>query len=184
MRKTALALGVLGVALLALTKSASGSSLAGDGLMIVWLLTFAIYASLLRYVSTRYGIVFITALVGVLGTLMLIVGGLAIGAGGAIAHTTDTLAIGGMFFGEIVLLSALVAPLAFARAVRNSGVAVATSAVEYISIGVGVVFSVAVIHEHWQPLLGVAGAIMVASLALTFAPADLFSRAGRARPIA
>lgn len=184
-RKTALVLGVVGVALLALTKSANGASLAGDAIMIVWLGVFAVYASLLRYVSTRFGIRFITALVGVLGTLILVGAGIATGTAGAIAHVADRSGIGALFFSEIVLLSALIAPLTFAGAVRRSGVAVATSAAEYVAIAVGIVFSLAILHERWQPLLGLAGLVMLASLALTFAPADLFERfEGRPKPIA
>ncbi|MFN2459094.1 MAG: EamA family transporter [Candidatus Velthaea sp.] len=184
-RRAALAVGVAGVALLAATKAAAGSSLFGDAIMLVWLATFAAYASLLRYAALRYNIVFVTSLVGTLGTAVLVVGGLLTGTAGAAGHVADDPARGALFFGGIVVLSALVAPIAFAQAVRRSGVAVATSGAEYLAIAVGIVFSLAVLHEHWQPLLGVAGLLMLASLALTFAPADLFARfAGRVRPIA
>jgi len=169
-RRTALVVGVLGVALLALTRPSDGSSAIGDGLMVLWLLDFAVYAILVRGVSTRYGMVFISALVGSLGTLVLTALGIALGAGRGIAHVTDTPAIGAAFFGEIVVLSALVSPLTFNFAIRRAGVVVATSGAEYIVVGVGIIASLAFFHEHWQPLLGLAGALLLASLVLTFLP--------------
>ncbi|GAC1433818.1 MAG: hypothetical protein NVSMB5_27310 [Candidatus Velthaea sp.] len=173
-RCIALAIGVAGVGLLALTKASDGSSIAGDALMIAWLLNFAVYATLLRTVSARYGIVFITAMTGTLATLVLTIAGVALGAGGAIAHVYDSPLLGAAFFAEIVVLSAVISPLAFATSIRRTGVAIATSGAQYMAVGVGILSSLLVLHEHWQPLLPVAGALLLASLALTFAPAGLF----------
>jgi len=184
-RKVALGLGVCGVALLAFTKSGNGSSLHGDGLLVVWLGMFAIYSSVLHSVLTRYRLLFTIALSGVIGTLLVTIIGIAIGKGGAIAHVAQTSQVSWLFFAGVVVLSTLIAPITFAQAVRTAGVAVATSAAEYIAIGIGLGFSIAVLHETWQPLLTLAGLAMLASLALTFAPAHLFGGVeGERRPIA
>jgi len=184
-RKVALALGVCGVALLTFTKSGNGSSLYGDGLLVVWLGMFAIYSSVLHSVLTRYRLLFTMSLSGVIGTLLVTIVGIAIGKGGAIAHVAQTSQVSWLFFAGVVVLSTLIAPITFAQAVRTAGVAVATSAAEYIAIGIGLGFSIAVLHETWQPLLTLAGLAMLASLALTFAPAHLFGGVeGERRPIA
>ena len=173
-RKVALFLGVCGVALLAFTKSGNGASLLGDGLLIVWLGTFAVYSSVLRTVLTRYRLLFTMSLSGVIGTLLVTVIGIAVGKGGAIAHVTQTSLVSWLFFGGVIVLSTLISPVTFAQAVRTVGVAIATSAAEYIAIGIGLGFSLLVFHETWQPLLTIAGVAMLASLALTFAPAGIF----------
>lgn len=183
-RKVALALGVCGVALLAFTKSGNGASLLGDGLLVIWLGFFAVYSSVLRSMLTRYRLLFTMSLSGLIGTLLVSVIGIAIGKGGAIVHVTQTSAVSWYFFAEIIVLSTLIAPIAYAQAVRTAGVAIATSAAEYVAIAIGLGFSIAVLHETWQPLLTVAGITMLASLALTFAPAGLFGVEGERRPIA
>lgn len=175
-RKAALTVGFIGVALLALTKSGNGSSLAGDGVIIVWLISFAVYTTILRFITGRFGLVFVTAIVGTIGTALVTFVGVASGAGRAIAHVADSSSIGVLFFGGVVFLATFVAPPAFAQAVRRRGIAIATSGAEYTAIAVGIVFSVAILHEVWQPLLALAGVLLLVSLALTFAPANLFAR--------
>lgn len=75
----ALVLGVIGVALLALSRSAGSSGVIGDGLMVVWLLSFAVYACLVRYVGTQVNPLFLMALVGVVSMASILVPGLLLG---------------------------------------------------------------------------------------------------------
>jgi drug/metabolite transporter (DMT)-like permease len=165
----ALVLGVAGVSLLAASHSANGTALVGDLLMVVWLLAFAVYACLVRYVGTRVHPLMLMSLVGTIAMATLLVPGLALGYGGAIAHAADTPSIGWWFFGEVVFGSTLVAPTAYAAAVRRLGVAVATIGAEYTALAVGIAASLAA-REAWTPLTVVAGVILCGALAVTFAP--------------
>jgi drug/metabolite transporter (DMT)-like permease len=58
---------------------------------------------------------------------------------------------------------------AYAAAVRRLGVALATIGSEYFALAVGVAASLA-LHERWNPLTVVAGAIFCCALTATFAP--------------
>jgi len=171
----ALVLGIAGVSLLALSHSASGTALLGDALMVVWLIAFAVYACLLRYVGTSVSTLLLMSVVGAIGMAALLVPGLLLGYGGAIAHVTATPSAGGWFFGEVVVGSTLVAPTAYAATVRRLGVAVATIGSEYFALAVGIVASLAA-HEAWNPLTVVAGFILCGALAVTFAPIPSLSK--------
>jgi drug/metabolite transporter (DMT)-like permease len=165
----ALVLGIAGVSLLAASHNANGTGPLGDALMVVWLIGFAVYACLLRYVGTDVNSLVLMSMVGAIGMAALLVPGLALGYGGAIAHAPDTPAIGWWFFGEVVFGSSLVAPTAYAAAVRRLGVAVATIGAEYLALAVGIAASLAA-REAWTPLTVAAGLILCGALAVTFAP--------------
>ena len=165
----ALVLGVVGVALLAAGHSSDKSAFFGDMLMVFWLLGFAAYACFLRFVGARIRPAMLISLVGAVAMATLLIPGLALGYGGAIAHAGDTPAIGWWFFGEVVLGSTVIAQTAFAAAVRRLGVALATIGAEYCALSVGIAASLAA-HESWTPLTVVAGLILCGALAVTFAP--------------
>ena len=165
----ALALGVVGVALLAATHSSDRSAFLGDLLMVVWLAAFAAYACLLRIVGTRMHGVMTMSLVGTISMAVLLVPGIALGYGGALAHVADTPTIAWWFFGEIVFGSTLIAQTTYAAAVRRLGVSVATIGAEYIALGVGVVMSLA-LHESWTVLTAIGGLVLCCALAVTFLP--------------
>ena len=171
----ALALGVVGVVLLAFTKATTSATLFGDGLMLVWLAAFAAYACLLRAIGPGVSSAFVMAFVGTLSMGALIVPALFFGGVQAAAHVTDCATIAWWFFGEVVFGSTLVAQTAYAAAVRRMGVSAATIGAEYIALAVGVLASV-LMHERWTPLTVVAGLIFCAALAVTFVPLPGFSR--------
>ena len=173
--RVALALGVLGVVLLAFTKSSSAATLLGDGLMLVWLAAFAVYACLLRAIGPGVSSAFVMAFVGTISMGALIVPALFFGGVQAAAHVADTPQIAWWFFGEVVFGSTLVAQTAYAAAVRRMGVSAATIGAEYIALAVGVLASV-LMHERWTPLTVVAGLIFCAALAVTFVPLPGLSR--------
>jgi drug/metabolite transporter (DMT)-like permease len=176
----ALVLGIAGVSLLAASHNANGTALLGDALMVVWLIAFAVYACLLRYVGTRAHPLVLMSMVGAIGMAALLVPGLLLGYGGAIAHVGDTAPVGGWFFGEVVVGSTLVAPTAYAAAVRRLGVAVATIGAEYSALAVGIVASLAA-REAWTPLTVVAGLILCGALAVTFAPIPSLTKSAAPR---
>jgi chloramphenicol-sensitive protein RarD len=165
----ALALGVVGVALLAATHSSDKSAFLGDLLLVVWLASFAAYACLLRVVGTRMNGVMTMSLIGTISMTALLLPGIALGYGGAIAHAADAPATGWWFFGEIVLGSTVIAQTTFAAAVRRLGVSVATIGVEYTALAVGVAMSL-LLHEAWTPLTVIGGLVLCCALAVTFVP--------------
>ncbi|GAC1660192.1 MAG: hypothetical protein NVS4B13_08510 [Candidatus Elarobacter sp.] len=165
----ALTLGIAGVALLAATHSGDKAAFLGDVLLVVWLAAFAAYACLLRVVGTRMNGVMTMSLVGTISMAALLVPGIALGHGGAIAHVVDTPAVGWWFFGEVVLGSTLIAQTTYAAAVRRLGVSVATIGAEYTALAVGVAMSLA-LHESWTLLTVIGGLVLCCALAVTFAP--------------
>ena len=173
----ALALGVLGVVLLAFTKSSSAATLLGDGLMLVWLVAFAAYACLLRAVGPSVSSAFVMAFVGTISMGALIVPALFFRGIEAAAHAADAPQIAWWFFGEVVFGSTLVAQTAYAAAVRRMGVSAATIGAEYIALAVGVLASVAM-HERWTPLTVVSGLMFCAALAVSFVPRPRLGRRG------
>lgn len=165
----ALALGVVGVTLLAVSHANDRAAFFGDALMVGWLIGFAIYGCALQYVGARVPPAMVIASVGTISMGSLLVFGLAMGWGGGIAHVADTLSTGGWFFGEIVLGSTLIGQAAYAVAVRRMGVAVATIGAEYGALAVGVIASLW-LHERWTVLTVLAGLIFCSALAATFVP--------------
>jgi drug/metabolite transporter (DMT)-like permease len=166
--RIALVLGVVGIVLLAVTRRAEGASIAGDLLMLGWLVTFAAYACLLRAVGSGVSATLLMCLVGTIAMLALVVPGLAVGSAAAV-HVADTPRIAWWFFGEIVLGSTLIAQTTYAAAVRRLGVAVATIGTEYTALVVGVVASL-LAREPWTPLTALAAVAFCAALAVTFVP--------------
>lgn len=182
----ALALGIAGAGLLAATHSSDRSALLGDGLMVLWLAAFAVYACFLRVAGRGLSSALLMCLVGTISMGSLAIPALALGRWHAAAHVLDSPAIVGWFLGEVILGSTLVAQTTYAGAVRRLGVAVATIGAEYTSLFVGVAASL-VAREPWTPLTVVAGLTFCGALAVTFAPIPgldpAADRAREARPV-
>jgi drug/metabolite transporter (DMT)-like permease len=175
----ALALGVVGVVLLAISQSNDRAGLLGDGFLVAWLAAFGAYSCLLRYVGTRVGPATLMSLVGSIAMATMLLIGLAAQGTRALGHVADTPTIAWWFFGEVVLGSTLLGQTAFAAVVRRLGVAVGTIGVEYTALAVGVAASVAA-HERWTPLTVLAGLLLCSALAATFVRLPLRGRAGLA----
>jgi drug/metabolite transporter (DMT)-like permease len=174
----AVALGIIGVVLLAASRTGGTASLFGDGLMLVWLAAFAVYAVVLRSVGTRQSVVFTMSAVGSVAMAAMILVGVAIpGALRGAAHVTATPATSWWFFAEIVFGSTLYGQTAFAAAVRRVGVAVATIGAEYSALAFGIAASI-LSREAWSPLTAIAGLVLIAALAVTFAPRASAQRTG------
>jgi drug/metabolite transporter (DMT)-like permease len=168
--RLALALGVVGVALLAASRTGGTATMLGDGLMLVWLAGFALYAVLLRFVGPGVSSSFTMSAVGVVALAAVILAALAIpGAFRGVPHVLGAPSTAGWFFGEILIGSTFVGQTFYAIAVRRFGVAVATIGAEYTALAVGITTSV-LFHEAWSVLTVVAGLILMGALAVTFVP--------------
>jgi drug/metabolite transporter (DMT)-like permease len=168
--RLALALGVVGVGLLAASRTGGTATMFGDGLMLVWLAGFALYAVLLRFVGPGVSSTFTMSAVGAVALAALVLAGLAIpGAFRGVAHVTDAPSSAAWFFGEILIGSTFVGQTFYAIAVRRFGVAVATIGAEYTALAVGIATSI-LFREAWSVLTAVAGLILMGALAVTFVP--------------
>jgi drug/metabolite transporter (DMT)-like permease len=162
----ALALGIVGVLLLATTRSGGSAQAFGDGLMLIWLLCFAFYAVLLRYGGAGLPSAFVMSIVGTISMAAVVLMLMPFpGVIAAIPHVFDSLGTAGWFFGEIVLGSTLIAQTAYATAVRRVGVAIATIGAEYTALTIGILYSLWV-REPWNWVTVVAGVFLVGALAV------------------
>ncbi len=169
-QRVALALGIVGVALLATSQTGGRAGLYGDSLMLIWLGSFAAYAVLLRCVGPSVSSTFTMSAVGTVAMAAVLTIALAHPATlrGA-RHVLDTPASAGWFFGEIVAGSTLISQTAYARAVRRFGVSIATIGAEYTALAVGITASI-LGREPWSIVTVIAGLILCAALAVTFVP--------------
>jgi drug/metabolite transporter (DMT)-like permease len=168
--RLALALGVIGVGLLAASRTGGSATLIGDALMLVWLAMFALYAVLLRFVGPGVSGTFTMSAVGVVAmAAVLLAAAVLPGAYRGIPHVLDSPGAAGWFFGEVLIGSTFVGQTLYAIAVRRFGVSVATIGAEYTALTVGVATSV-LWREAWSPLTIVAGLTLIAALAVTFVP--------------
>ena len=166
--KTALLLGILGVALLAASHTGGSATMTGDALMLVWLAAFAVYAVLLRAVGPGMSSVLTMSAIGVVSMLAVILAGLCVpGAFRGVPHVADTPPSASWFFGAILIGSTFVGQTGYAIAVKRFGVSIATIGAEYVALTVGITMSV-VWHEPWSVLTIVAGLVLIAALGVTF----------------
>jgi drug/metabolite transporter (DMT)-like permease len=169
-QRIALALGVIGVALLASAQTGGSAGLLGDGLMLIWLASFAIYAVLLRFAGPGVSSTFTMSAVGAVAMAsVLVVAAFQPDSLRAAGHVIDTPSSAWWFFGEIVAGSTLIAQTSYARAVRRLGVSIATIGAEYTALAVGITASI-VAREPWSIVTALAGLILCGALAVTFVP--------------
>lgn len=178
--RLALALGFVGITLLALAHNGNHASLFGDALMLVWLAAFALYAVMIRSIGGAVSSTFVMAAVGSVAMGSIVLLSLFVpGSGRAVAHVVDTPLTAWWFLGEIILAATILGQTAFARAVPRLGVAVATIGAEYTALAVGIAASV-ITHEPWTIVTVIAGVILCGALAVTFVPLpERFTRATR-----
>ena len=166
--RTALALGILGVGLLAASRTGGTAGLYGDSLMLLWLAAFAAYALLLRFVGPGVSSTFTMSAVGIVSMGAVMLAGLWVpGAFRAVPHVLDSGSSAAWFFGEVLIGSTFVGQTAYAAAVRRFGVSIATIGAEYTALTVGITASIAW-HEAWSPLTVLAGVVLIGALATTF----------------
>jgi drug/metabolite transporter (DMT)-like permease len=171
MRRIALAVGLVGVAFIAVGKESGGTALFGDAVMFLWLAVFATYSYLMRRLTNRYSTPFVTAIVWGGGfALVALVGAPLLPL--ALAHTFATPGVTIQLLVGLVVISALLAPAAHAAALKQANVTIATAGSQYAAIATGTALSILVVHESlgWTSLAG--GGFLIVALALTLVPAS------------
>lgn len=170
-RRWSLALGVSGAMAFALGRSGEHASLFGDLCMFAWVIAFGLYTAISVAALRTMSALLVTASANVVGGSIL----------GVVSLFSPTLrdAIGAVvtrphlafpFFGEIVVLGGLAAPLAFAFALGRAPVSAVTGGAQYLSIGVGTIAAIVMFHESFGPVQIFAGTLLAASLAVSLVP--------------
>jgi len=177
-RIVAILIGVAGAAILTLSKSGAGSSLAGDAMIGAFILTWALLTLGVRKLDTAYPALFVVGVFGTLGCLLLSGIGLVAGRIDAILipliHTDVTTVI--WFDVELVLLLSLVGQLLQSVALRTLNVALVVALTSYGSIAAGLAASLILLGEHITASESVAGLFLVTALGLSLVPTSAASK--------
>jgi drug/metabolite transporter (DMT)-like permease len=170
LRALALAIGLAGAVLLATTRSATGSSLLGDALLIVQISGIAGSLVLTRSFGRRYSAVFLTGVFGSIGMAGIAFAGILGGGAHTILDVWRDPATALWFFGEIVLGLSIYSQVAQAYALRALGAGTTAVLASYGSLIVGLVAAIVILHERLAPAGIVAGMLMAVSLGLALVP--------------
>jgi drug/metabolite transporter (DMT)-like permease len=172
LRIIAILVGMAGAAILTLSKSGAGSSLAGDAMIGAFILTWALLTLGIRRLDTVYPALFVVGVFGSVGCLLLSGIGLIAGRIDAILlplnHTDGTTVI--WFDVELVLLLSLVGQLLQGVALRTLNVAFVVALTSYGSIAAGLAASIILLGEHLTVGESIAGLFLVTALGLSLAP--------------
>jgi drug/metabolite transporter (DMT)-like permease len=177
LRIIAIVVGVLGALILTLSKSAGGSTAAGDALIGAFILTWAFLTLGIRKLDTIYPVLFVVGVFGTIGSLFLIAIGLLVGRLDAVLiplthfHRVTIL----WFDLELVLLLSLGGQLLQGLALRTLNVALVVALTSYGSIAAGLAASTLLLNEHLTLGEIVAGLFLVTALGLSLAPVSLVS---------
>jgi drug/metabolite transporter (DMT)-like permease len=178
LRIVAVLIGVAGAAILTLSKSGAGSSLAGDAMIGAFILTWALLTLGIRKLDTVYPALFVVGVFGTVGCLLLSGIGLVAGRIDAILvplnHTDATTVI--WFDVELVLLLSLVGQLLQGVALRTLNVALVVALTSYGSIAAGLTASIVLLGERLTGGEIMAGLFLVTALGLSLTPISATSR--------
>lgn len=178
LRIVAVLIGVAGAAILTLSKSGAGSSLAGDAMIGAFILTWALLTLGIRKLDTVYPALFVVGVFGTVGCLLLSGIGLVAGRIDAILvplnHTDATTVI--WFDVELVLLLSLVGQLLQGVALRTLNVALVVALTSYGSIAAGLAASIVLLGERLTGGEIMAGLFLVTALGLSLTPISATSR--------
>ena len=181
-RRIGLGLGVLGVALLGFERSGAHATLAGDAVLLVWIVVFGLYATLAAGTVRRISALLVTACANVVGGTLLASTALVVPASRhAIVAVATHPGLPLPFFAYIVFLGGVVAPLAYSYALGRAPISIVTGGAQYLSIVVGVSVAILWFGEPFGPLSIAAGLVLAASLAATLLPTRARSSAARPR---
>lgn len=167
-RVVALVIGVIGGAALTFSRSTSGSSPYGDGMILVMVAGWAIMAMAMRVLNRTYSPLFVAAAMGTLGSLILV--GLS-----ALTHRLGEAQLPLRYHDlrtvlafdlELVLLLSIVGQMLQSVALRILGVALVSLISGYGSIFFGLLGSFVILHERFSPWGIVAGCLLLIALAL------------------
>jgi drug/metabolite transporter (DMT)-like permease len=172
MRIAALAIGIAGAVLLTFTRSSTGSTVFGDMLEIVQVVSYAVMLVLTRALGVRFSAIFVSGTYGAIGMGLLVLFGLATGRlGPSIAQTlVPNATILGWFFGEIVIGLSIYGQFAQAFALRYLSAGTTGLISSYGTLVVGVIGAVVLLHESIAASGYLAGVLLAIALALGLVP--------------
>jgi drug/metabolite transporter (DMT)-like permease len=168
----AIVLGVVGACILTLSKGAVGSTLSGDLLIAAFILTWAALTVCIRRLDVTCSPLFVVGIYGTVGSLLLVLTGLAVGRTDAIRiplqHFDLTTVL--WFDLELVVLLSLAAQVLMSLSLRTLSVSIAVAIVSYGSIAAGIVASVLLLGEHLTTGEVIAGIFLSVALAFSLVP--------------
>jgi len=177
LRVVAIGVGILGGALLTLSRSASGSTPTGDAMMFVQVVMWGVMVLAIRILTRTYPPLFAAGVMGALGSLILVVCGVASGRLDEgllpLRHLDARTIIA--FDLELVILLSIVGQICQSIALRILTITPTSTVIAYGSIFFGLMGSFFVVNERLNPLEALAGLLLVVALALALVPVGAFS---------
>ena len=172
LRIAGIMIGVLGAAVLSLSKGGDSSSVLGDCLIAAFILTWALLTLGIRRLDSAYPPLFVVGVFGTLGGVMLVAVGIGLGRVDAILipirHADATTFI--WFDLELVLFLSLIGQLLQSVALRSLNVALVVALTSYGSIAAGMAASVVLLGERLSVPEIVAGCLLVGALMISLTP--------------
>jgi drug/metabolite transporter (DMT)-like permease len=178
-RLVAIAIGVIGAAILALSRSGGDATLAGDAIIGGFIVTWALLTLGIRRLDRTWPPLFIVGVFGTLGCLFLIGLGAGLGrldAGLIPLRHTDLHTL--LWFDLELILLLWFAQVMQAEALRQLPVSLAAALTSYGSIFFGLTASRLFLGERLTPADIAAGVVLLVALGLSLAPERLLSRGG------
>jgi drug/metabolite transporter (DMT)-like permease len=174
-RIVAIAVGVIGAVVLALSKSSGGATLAGDALIGGFIFAWALVVLIVRKLDRTYPPLFVAGVFGTLGAVMLAAMGAGLGRLDAVLIPLRHFDLQTVlwFDLELVLLLSLAGQLLQALALRGLPVSLVVALTSYGTIFFGLAASLLLLGEHLGPADIAAGLVLVTALGLSLAPERL-----------
>jgi len=170
--------GVVGAMTLALSKSASGSTLAGDAMIGAFILMWAFLTLGIRKLDATYPALFVVGVFGSVGSLLLVGMGAALGRIEAVMIPLQHFDPGTIicFDVELVVLLSVVGQLLQGVALRSLNVALVVALTSYGSIAAGLCASIIILGERLTVGEIVAGIFLVTAVGLSLVPLSIADR--------
>ena len=172
LRIAALVVGIAGALLLTSTRSATGSTLFGDLLELVQVISLAVMFVLTRRLGKRYSALFVGGVYGTIGMGLLVLFGLATGRlGPSIAQSlVPSSTTFWWFFGEIVIGLSIYGQIAQAFGLRYLDAGTVSFITSYGTLILGGIGAVVLLHETIAPSGYIASGLLPIALALALTP--------------
>ncbi|HEY1729416.1 MAG TPA: DMT family transporter [Candidatus Baltobacteraceae bacterium] len=164
--------GAIGACVLTFSRSASGSTPAGDAMILVMVFSWGVMALALRVLNRTYPALFVAGIMGALGSLILV-------AIGAANHRLDEGILPLRYYDlktilafdlELVVLLSIAGQVLQSLSIRILGVIPVAAITGYGSIFFGMVGSLGILHEQVNAWDFLAGALLLVALALALKP--------------
>lgn len=168
----AMVVGVAGAVTVALGGSrAQPSSLLGDLLVTGMLIATAVQTLVLRRIKGDYSSLFIAALYGMIGSIILLVITLPLGGARSISLPLRTGVTGKLlFFGEIVIAVSLLAQMFQSLALRTLKAGIVSALVRYGALLTGTITAFFLLGESTSSTELIGGLLLAISVGLTLLP--------------